>query len=143
MRTRTAFLLPAVMAMAALLAACEQKPTPVATSLPARIASVDAGAAKGEDDPASARARKALAATAQACKASELQVAEMIAKVRKVLVGEGKTVVMTELLEATPGLVADATVDADTCQKLYAAYTVTRQGGQNHAVALAAVKIRK
>ncbi|MES2913002.1 MAG: hypothetical protein V4718_16530 [Pseudomonadota bacterium] len=143
MRTRTAFLLPAVMAMAALLAACEQKPTPVATSLPARIASIDAGAARGEDDPASARARKALAATAQACKASELQVAEMIAKVRKVLVGEGKTVVMTELLEATPGLVADATVDADTCQKLYAAYTFARQGGQTHDVALAALKIRK
>ena len=143
MKTRTVLLLPAVLAVAALLAACEQKPTPVATSLPARIASVDAGAARGEDDPASVRARKALAATAQACKASELQVAEMIAKVRKVLVGEGKTVVMTELLEATPALIADATVEADTCQKLYTAYTVARQGGQNHEVALAAVKIRK
>ncbi|MBI2728015.1 MAG: hypothetical protein HYX42_17380 [Polaromonas sp.] len=143
MRTKTAFLLPAVLTIAALLAACEQKPEPVATSLSARIASVDAGAARGEDDPASARARKALAATAQACRASELQVAEMIAKVRKVLVGEGKTVVMTELLEATPALLADAAVDADTCQKLYAAYTVARQGGQNHEVALAAVKIRK
>lgn len=143
MRTSTAFLLPVVLAITALLAACEQKPTPVATSLPARIASVDAGAAMGEDDPASARARTALAATAQACKASELQVAEMIAKVRKVLVGEGKTVVMTELLEATPGLMAEAAVDADACQKLYTAYTVARQGGQNHTVALAAVKIRK
>lgn len=143
MRTRTAFLLPTVLAIAALLAACEQKPTPVATSLPARIASVDAGAAKGEDAPESARARNALAATAGACKASELQVAEMIAKVRKVLVGEGKTVVMTELLEATPALVSEGAVDAETCQKLYAAYTVARQGGQNHEVALAAVKIRK
>ncbi len=143
MRTRTAFFPPAILAIAALLAACEQKPTPVATSLPARIASIDAGAARGEDDPASARARKALAATAQACKATELQVAEMIAKVRKVLVGEGKTVVMTELLEDTPALMSDASVDADTCQKLYTAYTVARQGGQNHAAALAAVKIRK
>lgn len=143
MRTRTAFFLPAVLALAALLAACEQKPTPVATSLPARIASIDAGAARGENDPESSRARKALAATAQSCKVTELQVAEMIAKVRKVLVNEGKTVVMTELLEGTPGLLDSGAVDADTCTKLYAAYTSARQAGQSHAVALNAVKIRK
>ncbi|MES2511664.1 MAG: hypothetical protein V4625_17195 [Pseudomonadota bacterium] len=143
MRQRTAFYLPALLASVALLTACEQKPTPVATSLPARIASIDAGAAKGEDAPESVRARQALAATAQACKVTELQVAEMIAKARKVLVGEGKTVVMVELLEATPGLLDASAVDADSCAKLYAAYTSTRQTGQSHAAALNAVKIRK
>jgi hypothetical protein len=143
MRTRTDFLLPAVLALSALLAACEQKPAPVATSLPARIASVDAATVKGEGDAETARARKALTAAAQACKVTELEATEMMAKSRKVLNGEGKALVMVELLEAAPGLVADTTVEADTCQKLFAAYTIARQGGQNHQAAIAGLKIRK
>ncbi|MES2192401.1 MAG: hypothetical protein V4454_19960 [Pseudomonadota bacterium] len=142
MRTRTDFWLPALLVLSALLAACEQKPAPVATSLPARIASVDAAGVKGESDAETVRARKALAAAAQACKVTELEVTEMMAKSRKVLSGEGKAMVMVELLEATPGLVADTTVDASTCQKLFAAYTVARQGGQNHQAAVAGLKIR-
>lgn len=143
MRTNSQFLLPALLSLSALLAACEQKAAPVATSLPARIASIDAATVKGENEAETVRARAALAAAAQACKVTELEATEMMAKSRKVLTGEGKTLVMVELLEAAPGLVTDTAVDASTCQKLFAAYTVARQAGQNHQAAVAGLKIRK